>query len=89
VSYVKLNKDYFLNQILDELYKRNLQSLLVEGGPATHKLFIENNLWDEAHIFTSNTDWGEGVKAPVINSSVEVFNEKLQNDYYQVLKPRL
>lgn len=89
VSYVKLNKDYFLNQILDELYKRNLQSLLVEGGPATLKLFIENNFWDEAHIFTSNTDWGEGVKAPVINSSVEVFNEKLQNDYYQVLKPRL
>lgn len=88
VSYVKLNKDYFLNQILDELYKRNIHSLLVEGGPATHKLFIENNLWDEAHIFTSNTGWGKGVKAPVINSSVEVFNEKLQNDYYQVLKPR-
>ena len=35
--------------LLDELYNRGLQSLLVEGGAATHRQFLDLGLWDEIH----------------------------------------
>ena len=36
--------------LLHELYKRNLQSLIVEGGSATLRSFIESGQWDEMHV---------------------------------------
>ncbi|MBO4730711.1 MAG: bifunctional diaminohydroxyphosphoribosylaminopyrimidine deaminase/5-amino-6-(5-phosphoribosylamino)uracil reductase RibD [Bacteroidaceae bacterium] len=35
--------------LLDDLYNRGLQSLLVEGGAATHRQFLDLGLWDEIH----------------------------------------
>ena len=38
-----------LPQLMAELYDRGLQSLLVEGGAATLRQFIDASLWDEIH----------------------------------------
>jgi diaminohydroxyphosphoribosylaminopyrimidine deaminase / 5-amino-6-(5-phosphoribosylamino)uracil reductase len=51
-------------QILAELYKRNIQSLIIEGGRETLNYLIKNNLWDEARVFKSNNEFGSGIKAP-------------------------
>ncbi len=53
-------------QILEELYKRGVQTLLVEGGRELLQSFIDDNLWDEAYIETGNKMLYDGVKAPVI-----------------------
>jgi diaminohydroxyphosphoribosylaminopyrimidine deaminase/5-amino-6-(5-phosphoribosylamino)uracil reductase len=53
-------------EILNELYKRNIQSVLVEGGAQLINSFIENGLWDEARIITDEMKIGNGVKAPEI-----------------------
>jgi diaminohydroxyphosphoribosylaminopyrimidine deaminase/5-amino-6-(5-phosphoribosylamino)uracil reductase len=57
-------------QIVNYLYSKDIQSLFVEGGAEVLNHFIMNSLWDEARIFTGNTSFGAGVKAPVLNGSL-------------------
>jgi diaminohydroxyphosphoribosylaminopyrimidine deaminase/5-amino-6-(5-phosphoribosylamino)uracil reductase len=56
-------------QILSELYRRQIQSVTVEGGPATLHEFISTGNWDEARVFTSAHILKEGKAAPKLNSS--------------------
>ena len=56
-----------LLQVLNNLATKNIQSLVVEGGPFTLQQFIEQNLWDEARIFTASTKLGEGKSSPDIS----------------------
>ncbi len=53
-----------IGELLDELYKNNIQSLLVEGGAITLRQFIDAELWDECYIYQSSNVWPEGLKAP-------------------------
>lgn len=53
-------------QILDGLYRRNIQSLIVEGGAVTHRAFLESGMWDEIRIEMSPRIVGGGTKAPQV-----------------------
>jgi diaminohydroxyphosphoribosylaminopyrimidine deaminase/5-amino-6-(5-phosphoribosylamino)uracil reductase len=53
--------------ILNTLFERGIQSLIVEGGARLLNAFIESKLWDEARVFTGNKWFGNGIKAPCIN----------------------
>ena len=53
-------------QILQVLYKHQIQSLIIEGGRQTLQTFIDENLWDEARIFKGKTALKKGIKAPII-----------------------
>jgi diaminohydroxyphosphoribosylaminopyrimidine deaminase/5-amino-6-(5-phosphoribosylamino)uracil reductase len=61
-----------LRQILDDLYKRGIQSLMVEGGAQLLQHFIDANLWDEARIEIAPINLGEGVSAPKIRNALLV-----------------
>ena len=70
----EVNKKYFikleqfnLQNILKNIYKRGISSILVEGGAKTLNSFIEHNLWDEARVFQSKLKFIKGIKAPKIN----------------------
>ena len=52
-----------LQPVLTELYSRNIQSVLVEGGPTLQTSFYEAGLWDEIRRFVSPIRIEEGVKA--------------------------
>ena len=56
-----------IQQILDEMMRRKLHSLLVEGGSNLLSQFIDSSMWDEAWIETANFELGEGVAAPRIS----------------------
>lgn len=56
-----------LDQILQVLYEQDIQSLLIEGGAELLSSFIQNNLWDEARVFTGPGTFGKGVTAPEFN----------------------
>jgi diaminohydroxyphosphoribosylaminopyrimidine deaminase/5-amino-6-(5-phosphoribosylamino)uracil reductase len=58
----------FLKNILSELYRRNINSVLVEGGANLHDSFIKNDLWDEIRIETAPVELGVGVKAADIKN---------------------
>ncbi len=52
--------------ILEELYARQIQSLIVEGGAYTLQQFIEAELWDEARVFKGERYFHKGVMAPAL-----------------------
>jgi len=55
------------------LFKKNISSLLVEGGAQTLQTFIDSGLWDEARVFKGDTNFEKGLKAPI-------FSEKIANE---------
>jgi diaminohydroxyphosphoribosylaminopyrimidine deaminase/5-amino-6-(5-phosphoribosylamino)uracil reductase len=57
-------------QVIDYLYKSEIQSVLVEGGAQVLDHFIETGLWDEARIFIGNNRFNKGLKAPLINGKL-------------------
>jgi diaminohydroxyphosphoribosylaminopyrimidine deaminase/5-amino-6-(5-phosphoribosylamino)uracil reductase len=69
-----------LDSILTELYKRNIQSVIVEGGRITLQHFIDQNLWDEARIFIADKFLNDGTLAPRINFSKKIHEENILDD---------
>ncbi|MBK5214096.1 MAG: bifunctional diaminohydroxyphosphoribosylaminopyrimidine deaminase/5-amino-6-(5-phosphoribosylamino)uracil reductase RibD [Flavobacteriaceae bacterium] len=57
-------------QICDALFRRNIQSLIIEGGAKTLQTFIDANFWDEAFVFNGNNYFGEGIKAPIFKGEI-------------------
>jgi diaminohydroxyphosphoribosylaminopyrimidine deaminase / 5-amino-6-(5-phosphoribosylamino)uracil reductase len=53
-----------ISGMLHQLWDKGIQSILVEGGPATHQMFLEAGLWDEIIVYTSNFCLGQGIAAP-------------------------
>ena len=51
-------------EILADLYGRNVQFLLVEGGARLIGSFMDEGLWDEARVETSPENLSAGVEAP-------------------------
>lgn len=72
-------------QIMEVLYKHNLQSVIIEGGKEVLEGFITDNLWDEARVFSSDTFIEHGIKAPNFNfqcsNETKILNDSL-NYYY-------
>jgi len=58
-----------LKQIMEALYQRKIQSLLVEGGRQLLQSFIDNELWDEAYIEKCPSRLHSGVKAPQMDDN--------------------
>jgi len=65
-----------LPQIMQTLYERNLQSLLVEGGSTLLQSFIDTGLWDEAYVEESPILLKSGVKAPEMNNKISYVSEQ-------------
>lgn len=69
VTFVKLDFSVpVLPQLLRDLYERNLQTLLVEGGTTLHHSFLETGMWDEIHVETSDQVIYSGVSAPALGN---------------------
>lgn len=61
-----------LTHILDDLYKRGVQSLMVEGGGRLLQHFIDAELWDEARVEVSLQVLKCGVFAPKMRNAMLV-----------------
>ena len=85
--YIKINFNNLIKNILQELYKQNIQSLIIEGGAKTLQSFIDKKIWEEARIFTSNTTLVDGVKAPTLDGEI-ISEEEIEVDnltYYKAI----
>ncbi len=73
VEFVTIPYDEYLPEhILGELWRRQIQSIMIEGGTKLITSFIEAMLWDEARVFTGNKYFGSGVAAPVLENAPSV-----------------
>lgn len=61
-----------LPQLMEALFNRGIQSLLVEGGATTHKSFIDADLWDEIRIEKSPRRVASGTPAPTLSYSIKI-----------------
>lgn len=64
LNFIRLEEKNFLENLLQDLFERKMQSVLVEGGAKLLQSFIEKNLWDEARVFVSQVQFTEGIFAP-------------------------
>lgn len=58
-----------LSEAMSELYKRNVTSVLVEGGAEVLKSFLDEDLWDEIRVEVSPENINGKVKAPALPST--------------------
>lgn len=71
IEYIKMDfSTNILDSILKELYLRNIQSIVVEGGAILLQSFIDKNLWDEARIFYGSIFFNDGITAPKIQGTI-------------------
>ena len=83
--YIHNGNDLNIENITNFLHKKNIQSVLVEGGNKTLKTFIENNLWDEARVFKSKSKLKKGVLAPKINGT-KFYEENIKDDNLKIIR---
>jgi len=69
----------YCSLILDDLYRRSIQSIIIEGGAYTLKQFIDQNLWDEARVFSTPTMLHTGIRSPLLTGNT-VDEKKIGND---------
>ncbi len=68
-EFIKVSEVQTLPEIWEDLYQREVQSVLVEGGAYLLKSIIDQGLWDEARVFTAPTSFGSGIDSPTIPTS--------------------
>lgn len=70
LSLIRVDESNFLGDVVTDLAKQKIQSVIVEGGSQTLQLFIDAGLWDEARVFVSEVIFKNGIKAPTLHGSV-------------------
>lgn len=84
MEWIKLGADDFFAQLLHELGKRKIQSVIIEGGSVILQEFIRQQLWDEARIFTSSQTFESGISAPAISGNI-IYEQFVTDDKLQIL----
>lgn len=70
IQFIKINKEHFLSELMEALYKEQIQSVIIEGGRFTLQQFIDSDLWDEAIVIKNeNLKLQNGTKAPEFNQN--------------------
>ncbi|WP_299122344.1 bifunctional diaminohydroxyphosphoribosylaminopyrimidine deaminase/5-amino-6-(5-phosphoribosylamino)uracil reductase RibD [uncultured Winogradskyella sp.] len=70
-------------QITDLFYQNNINSIIIEGGLKTLQTFIDENLWDEARVFTGDIEFKTGIKAPKLKGKL-IYESKIKNDLLRI-----
>lgn len=86
LSRVRIGEENFIGEVVKDLAKQKIQSVMVEGGATTLQLFIDAGLWDEAKVFVSNKDFGRGIKAPSLPGNL-IHQESVFNDTLKIYHP--
>jgi diaminohydroxyphosphoribosylaminopyrimidine deaminase / 5-amino-6-(5-phosphoribosylamino)uracil reductase len=85
IHFVKLPfNEHLLSSLLAHLYQAQKLSLIVEGGAQLLNSFIAQNLWDEARVFVTPNVLHDGLAAPLLPPSKNVFETDLAQDKLHV-----
>ncbi len=69
IEYIQVTNDSnYLESMLHQLWKRNIQSVLIEGGAFTLQQFIEKDIWDRIYRICTSLYLKDGVKSPSFNN---------------------
>ena len=71
-----LSHDFTIEQLFDTCHKRQLQSLIVEGGRCTLQSFVDNGLYDEIRVETAPLVIGGGTAAPSLPIGLRLLSQE-------------
>lgn len=82
VRYYQIADDARLtDQLMNGLYRMNIQSVMIEGGAKTIQSFIDEDLWDEARVITNRAlIIGEGIPSPQLGPAKVMATETMGDD---------
>jgi diaminohydroxyphosphoribosylaminopyrimidine deaminase / 5-amino-6-(5-phosphoribosylamino)uracil reductase len=76
IEYCKIDfSRNIISQILQELFDKEILSVIVEGGMHLLNSFIHENLWDEARVFFAPMVLSKGIKAPILKGDLKYQSE--------------
>ncbi len=84
---VEMPDETNLDFLLSDLYRRNIQSVIVEGGSSVLNQFLKSDYWDEIRIFESEDLLEDGILAPTISSAISSF-EQIDNNQLKIIYRR-
>ncbi len=88
VEYLNVTRDKDVpHQILEALYQKQLQSVIIEGGTQLLQSFIQANCWNEAHVLIGNKKFKQGILAPHINGKI-ISETHLDTDIIRTILPQ-
>jgi diaminohydroxyphosphoribosylaminopyrimidine deaminase/5-amino-6-(5-phosphoribosylamino)uracil reductase len=79
LEFAKIKPDGFLYNLLQDLYFRKVQSVIIEGGAKLLNSFLETDMWDEIRLFRSPKTFGKGIAAPRPQGNV-FYKENIADD---------
>ncbi|RAI94949.1 bifunctional diaminohydroxyphosphoribosylaminopyrimidine deaminase/5-amino-6-(5-phosphoribosylamino)uracil reductase RibD [Algoriphagus yeomjeoni] len=86
LEFVMLRTGFQVSDVLEDLHKRNIQSIIIEGGSYLLNKFLASELWDEARVFTSSNKFGSGIAAPIpptpVSETIEILDDTLRIYYH-------
>ncbi len=87
IKFVKLDSSLpsRSRQICKALYDEGIQSVIVEGGQQTLQTFINDDMWDEAFVYSGKNLLHNGIKAPIISAEKVELNIKLSSGALHLL----
>ncbi len=85
--HIKLEKENFIDQLIQSLFEMNIQSVIIEGGAKTLQYFIDNGLWDEARVITNEELIIEnGIASPEMKNFIFEKQERYLRDVISYFK---
>ncbi len=72
------------SEVCKALYAEHITSVIIEGGQKTLQAFIDESLWDEARIFSSELNLNDGISKPQIKGSL-LSETQLTSDCLKIL----
>lgn len=79
-------KQFDLDSILESLFKRGIQSMIVEGGAYTIQKFIDSDKWDCIRVFKSEKNLCDGLLAPKYEIDKLKYRLIGENKFYETFK---
>ena len=86
-DHLKVDFNNLAQSLVKELHKRDIHSIIIEGGAQTLNTFINSNLWDEARVFTSKKTLTKGIQSPIIQGVItktESVSDDTLNHYFNL-----
>jgi diaminohydroxyphosphoribosylaminopyrimidine deaminase / 5-amino-6-(5-phosphoribosylamino)uracil reductase len=83
LEFITIDFSSLLDCIFDLCNKRQIISIIVEGGAQLLNTFITQNLWDEARVFVGDMSFGNGIKASEL-SILPSTEERLSNSLLKI-----
>ena len=87
LSRIRVEENNFIQNVVQDLHQRKIQSMIVEGGTTTLSLFLDSGLWDEARVFISPKHFEKGVKSPATRGTL-IEEHNVQGDILKVFANR-